>query len=353
MNDNKENIKINIQKIFTKLRNEINNREDQLMFKIEEKFNNIIFKETLIKEYEKFPNKINISLEKGKNIDKDWNDDNKLNMLINDCINIENNINEIKLLNENLIKYSSNKYNVNYNITDEYLNDFINKINMFGNVYNNYEFSECSKNVDENMKYNITGKMNNIVTKIGKNRKWIRILCKNKLEKNKMHKWKIKILNTKNKHIMIGVSPVLKDENFDYSNFIKKLNLPEYDENNIINKSKEASMGKKLSKALVTKTSIKIETKKEETNIAIPNNYGWFLYCLNSKLYSVKQQSKETNLEIKDEIDIIMNMELKTLNFMINDENNKISFNDIPIDNEITPAILLYDENDSIQITPI
>ena len=33
---------------------------------------------------------VKLSLEKGKLIDKEWNDKNKLNSIINDCINIEN-----------------------------------------------------------------------------------------------------------------------------------------------------------------------------------------------------------------------------------------------------------------------
>ena len=126
---------------------------------------------------------------------------------------------------------NSNKYIVNYNPNNEELNNFINKVNVFGDIYNNYEFSDCSKDIDENMKYNISGKMNNIVTKTGKNKKWTRILCKNKLEKDKEHKWKVKILNSQFNHIMIGISPVLKEEKLDYSDFIEKLNLPEYNEN--------------------------------------------------------------------------------------------------------------------------
>ena len=40
----------------------------------------------MIKDREKLPNKIKITLEKGKNIDKEWDNDNKLNLIINDCL---------------------------------------------------------------------------------------------------------------------------------------------------------------------------------------------------------------------------------------------------------------------------
>jgi len=42
-------------------------------------------------------------LEKGKTIEKEWNN-NKLNSLINDCINIENNITKINNINEKIKK---------------------------------------------------------------------------------------------------------------------------------------------------------------------------------------------------------------------------------------------------------
>ena len=45
------------------------------------------FKEDLINKSEKLPNKIKKSIEKGKIIDKEWNENN-LSLLINDCINI-------------------------------------------------------------------------------------------------------------------------------------------------------------------------------------------------------------------------------------------------------------------------
>ena len=55
----------------------------------------------MIKKYENLPEKINISLEKAKNIDKEQNDNNII-LFINDCINIENNIKNIKDIHENI-----------------------------------------------------------------------------------------------------------------------------------------------------------------------------------------------------------------------------------------------------------
>ena len=71
-------MKLNIQKIFTKIRNEINNREAKLLLEVENLYNNLFFKEELIKESEKLPNNIKISLEKGKIIDSEWNNKKKV-----------------------------------------------------------------------------------------------------------------------------------------------------------------------------------------------------------------------------------------------------------------------------------
>ena len=89
VNENKENLKLNIQKIFTKIRNELNNREDQLLLEVDKNFDNLLYNEDILKEGEKLPYKIKESLEKGKIIEKEWNN-NKLNSSINDCLNIEN-----------------------------------------------------------------------------------------------------------------------------------------------------------------------------------------------------------------------------------------------------------------------
>ena len=100
VNENKTELKLNIQKIFTQLRNHLNEREDELLLEVDNQFDNLYFKEDTIKNCEKLPNKIKISLEKGKNICNEWNKNDKLNKIINDCIIIENNIKEIKIIND-------------------------------------------------------------------------------------------------------------------------------------------------------------------------------------------------------------------------------------------------------------
>ena len=114
INENKEKLKLEVQNTFTKLRNIINEREDQIMVEIDNLLEKNSFSENLIKESEKLPNKINIALESGKKLNNKWENDN-LNLLINECINFENNIQIIETIKEkvdesNMLKYVQIKF---------------------------------------------------------------------------------------------------------------------------------------------------------------------------------------------------------------------------------------------------
>ena len=136
INQKKEELKLNIQKLFTKIRNTLNEREDELLIEIDKYFENTYFKEDIIKETEKLPNKINISLEKGKIIDNNWSNENILNSLINDCINIENNIRDINIIKENIKKCNNlNSLKIHFFPKEENeINKFIEKIKTFGKI---------------------------------------------------------------------------------------------------------------------------------------------------------------------------------------------------------------------------
>ena len=142
INEKKEELKLKIQKIFTKIRNSLNEKEDKLILEIDEKFNNIFIKEQIIKESEKMPNKIKISLEKGKILEKDLKDNN-LKIFINNCINIENNINEIKKINDDIKKCHSNKkIKIELNIDENEINDFMEKIGSFCKIITKKDYDD-------------------------------------------------------------------------------------------------------------------------------------------------------------------------------------------------------------------
>ena len=304
INENKENLKLKIQKIFTKIRNTLNEREDQILLEVDNQFNKIYFNEDIIKKSEKLPNKIKFSLERGRKIEKEWNENNAI-FLVNDCINIENNIKEINIIKNNIKKANSlNADNINFYPNEYENNIFLDSIKTFGKIVLSeikYKFRKCPENIKENKKYIITGENENIVTVIGRGDEWIGILCQNELKKTMEHKWKIKIIKTKNKNIMVGIAPV------DFN----------------------------------------INTCYWKT--------GYYLVCHNSTLYSgppFNNNGKVTNLEIvKKEITLIMDINKGSLKIIMdNDLKEEIIYLNIPIDKPITPAVLLYDKDDTIEI---
>jgi len=155
INKDKEKIKLKIQNIFTKIRNTINDREDELLYEVDKKYGDTYFNENIIKDCEKLPNKIKISLENGKKMNEKWNEENKLNLLINDCISIENNINEINLINVNITK-CQNLSEIKINFYPEEENEiqkFLETIKNFGTIRNLYYFngSNILNNNDEKL----------------------------------------------------------------------------------------------------------------------------------------------------------------------------------------------------------
>jgi len=291
----KEKLKLEVQKIFTKIRNTINDREDKLLLDIDHLFNDKFINDELINKGEKLPKNIKSSLEKGKSINKEWNNNN-LNSYINDCINIENNIKIINDINENINKCKNNeKIKIKFEPKEESLNNFLETIKSFGNIYyNKYSFKECPNNINENRKYEITGEYKNIFTKTGPDN-YAGTICENELDKSiEEHKWKIKILKTtKNKYIMVGVAPI----DFDI-------------------------------------------------NSSTYNTCGWYYFCYYASLYSgppYNYSNKSSGLShVNDEIIVIMNMKKRTLKFIINNEDKGESYTNIPIDKPIFPAVLIF-----------
>ena len=162
---NKEELKMNIQKIFTKIRNALNDKEDKILMEVDKKYDEIFIKEDITKNFEKLPNKIKLALEKGKNIEKEWKENINLNSIIYDCINIENNINEINKINNDIKKCHLNKKNeIKFNLDENKLQDFIEEIKALGQItteeeefYNNYKIEA------KNPIYTLNNHSNNVL----------------------------------------------------------------------------------------------------------------------------------------------------------------------------------------------
>ena len=144
INEDKEKIKLQIAKIFTKIRSVLNEREDELLKEVDKQYEKIYLDDKIIKASEKLPNKVKLSLEQGKNIEKEWNEEIKLSSLINDCINIEKDINDINIINDKIKNINNYENNIEIKFLpneENQINDFLSKLKLFGEInackYNN------------------------------------------------------------------------------------------------------------------------------------------------------------------------------------------------------------------------
>ena len=137
INENKEELKIKIQKVFTKIKNEINNREDQLLLEVDNTFDNKYTNEEKLKEYHKLPAQIKYSLEKYNELNQKQFYNNPI-ILINYCLKIENNIEEVNIIQEKLINCNDfdNTPFIFYPDKEEDINDYLKKIQSFGSLIN-------------------------------------------------------------------------------------------------------------------------------------------------------------------------------------------------------------------------
>ena len=133
----KEELKLEILNIFTKIRNLLNERETQLLFDIDKEFELYYFNENIIKENEKLPKKVKILLETGKKLENEMINNNNIdiNSLINNCISIEQTIKQINILNEKVKNQEDSKpLVIEFLYQNEFNNikDYIQKFGIIG-----------------------------------------------------------------------------------------------------------------------------------------------------------------------------------------------------------------------------
>ena len=316
---NKETLKIKIKNIFDQIKEAVNEREKEILTKIDYLLDND-FQYLVINEEKKYKRtftEINDSIEKSKELVEESNNINKMNKYINECLNIENNVQ--KLGNDIIkIKEKINIENINSGIRfypeKDTFKKFLDKIKKFGYIFpntDNFKFKKCVETINKNKLYTISANNENILTKSGDDG-WVGVLCQNGLDDSRdKYTWKIKILKTYNGTIMVGAAPI----DFD-------INSSSYD------------------------------------------NCGWYFYCYSSVLYSGYPhfyKNKKTDLKKpQKEIKIILNMKRRTLNFIVDGEDKDESYLNIededesylnmPIDKPIVPTVFLYHKNDSVEI---
>ena len=146
----KEELKLKIQKIFTNIRNAINEREDELLLDIDKNFNQYYFNEELFKKSEKLPKFVKDSLEKGKKINGPWKED-TLNSYIDVCINIEDNINEIKKINEIVKKSNDQNINIKFISEENDIKNIFKSIKELGKIIYNEKLFDSKIEFDQEL----------------------------------------------------------------------------------------------------------------------------------------------------------------------------------------------------------
>ena len=299
INEDKEKAKLNIQNIFTKIRNVLNEKEEELLKEIDEKYDKLFLTDNVIKESEKLPDKVKISLEKGKKIDKEW-DNNKINLMINGCINIENHISDINSINTKFKNCNLNyKNDINFSINEELINLILKNIKTFS-ISQSFKFKWKSGP-------NYTLSNNDLIaTKTsGGSAHNCNILGDIILPKNRINRWKIKLKKFTPQDyqwtILVGVGPSDLNQN--------------------------------------------------EGN---PYNHTWTFLCGYSKI-SIKSGSPSDynghNGQLKegDIVEVIMNTINGELSFSINGVNYGIACR-IPLDIELSPFVNIYHQGESIEL---
>ena len=159
MEELKEELKSKIMKIFTNIRNKLNEREDEILTELETISLDIYPSEKLIQEYERIPRKIKELLSKRKVLDEKLNNSNSLNSYIYDCINIENEFSKIKEIHDTINKYNINSEKEPFFFPEEKELEIIyNDIKSLGKIY-------LKKNENKNYYLTETIKENNKLKK--------------------------------------------------------------------------------------------------------------------------------------------------------------------------------------------
>ena len=172
ISEDKDNLKLKVQNIFTKIRNEINNREDKILLDIHKYFDDLYVSKEFMKEAEKLPKEIKSSINKGKKINQQLNDgEKKIISLIYDCLNIENKIKDINLINDKITSYNLNTTTINSDLEENLLNNLLDILKILGTIYysSDYKFNRCPEEIQETQKYEFYENNESIVIKTGKN----------------------------------------------------------------------------------------------------------------------------------------------------------------------------------------
>ena len=147
--DKKEKVKKTVLKIFTEIRNALNNREDEIYEEIDKRFNGYYYNENIINENKIINNEIKAYLDKIKKINIITNI-NELDILNKNIDNIENKIKDLSTLKE---KGNKNNIEMEFKPGLVGVGNMLKKIRNFGDIYinenNDLKIIKCFKSINE------------------------------------------------------------------------------------------------------------------------------------------------------------------------------------------------------------
>jgi len=158
--NDKEKLKLDVQNVFTKLRNALNIKEDEILLQIDKAYEQTFSYKDIIKKSEKLPDKIKLSIDKGKLIETNV-ENSKLNSIINDCLIIEKYINDITKINMDIKNFNSKQNEIYFTQNEKEIIQFTDKINNLQLIYqtskseiiNKNDFDKINKWLEGNYKF--------------------------------------------------------------------------------------------------------------------------------------------------------------------------------------------------------
>ena len=303
-NEDKEQLKIKISQIFNKIRNALNEREDELISEVDNRFNKLFFDEDLMNKSGKLPQKIKISLEKGKSINNEWNNSDKLNFKINDCLNIENNIKDIDEINQSIEKFNSIKTKIKLIPENENeLNEFMKTIKFFGEIEDDISSDNFKFKFVPGMNYTVSNNGLIAIKTSGGNAWNCSIIGDREIPKNKISKWKIRLNNFEIKgnfwNILIGIGP---------NNFNNEINF----------------------------------------------HLKCFSFICGTSTLSIKsgQETKYNSGKLKkgDIIEVIVDRKVGNISYSVNGKNYGIAYSQISKEDVLYPIVHINDQNQIVEI---
>ena len=141
-----------IQKIFTKLRTVLNNREDELLKEVEEAYKKNCFDDNIIKESEKISGKTKKCLDSVNDLKTIKEKNKELNFEINFYIEFEKNLNKIDDLIQIINKLNSKTYELNLEVNNDKLESDIKKFGKINQIIKEIEIRKIKfeqKNIEK------------------------------------------------------------------------------------------------------------------------------------------------------------------------------------------------------------